>query len=147
MKDSANFGTVVIEAASGEVLDFFQGFAGDLTLYQGKIVVASRHQIRAIDLQTKKMEDHSVVNQLQEAGLEIHWRQFEISDQKLFFIGGGARMNNQIGILDLDSFELLWHAFVDIEDDVNHCMSAINFCQDRLLLSCSGWVLKIFERI
>jgi len=144
--NSKNTATVSINIQSGNLEALYQQFAGNLTLYNNKIYVANATEIKTLDLKTNEIKKYDLTNTLSKVGLEIYWNSFRISDDKLFFVSGHSMPTNKLGVVDLETLELIWHKELDIEDDINKNIQEIKVVENKLFVHCSDQSLHIFEK-
>jgi len=144
-KDSQNVATISLDINSGKILDIYKGFAGNLFLNANKLYVASYETVKILDLETNQITELDFTDILKQNGLQIHWNHFLVEDNLLYFADGNWATTNKLGIIDLDSRELLWHTEININDDINKNIIDIKVLGNRLYVHCSDDTLHIFE--
>jgi outer membrane protein assembly factor BamB len=145
-KDSKNIATVCLDINSGEILDMYKGFAGNLTLVKNKIYVASYTTVKILDLATNQIISLDFTNILKSKDFQIHWNHFFVDGNLLYFVDGHWATTNKLGILNLDTRELIWNTEIDINDDINKNIIEIKVSDNHLYVHCSDNTLHIFEK-
>ncbi|MFV0587986.1 hypothetical protein [Bacteroides reticulotermitis] len=140
--------TICIDVNTGEILHKYGNFGGDLYLFEKKIGVAAYNTIQILDTLTNQVEEYDFSEILAEHKLEIRWNGNIFTEEGLlYFIGtGGAK--NKVGLLNLKTQELLWHASFDIpetEYNINQQVSNIKLQENKFYVHCSDNTLHIFE--
>jgi hypothetical protein len=145
-KDSKNTATVCLDQNTGEILDVYKGFAGNLILHDDKLFVASYSLVKILDLKTNKITEIDFAEVLNPLNLQIFWNKSVVHKNLLYFIDGHWSTTNQLGILDLENQKLLWHDAMKIHDTINNNIQEIRAINNRLYVHCSDNSLHIFEK-
>jgi hypothetical protein len=143
-----NTATVCIEIETGKIVNIYKGFSGNLTLFGNKIAVAGGQTVEILNTKTSEIIIKNYTSLLMPERLNIGWNSFKITEEGLmYFMANGIGMDSDIGIIDLNTDELLWlHALNPDKETYN--ISARDFKVDgnRLYVHCSDNTLHIFEK-
>ncbi len=144
--NSKNNATVSLNIQNSNLEAIYPQFAGNLTLYNNKIYVASATKIKVLYPNTNEIQELDLSKVLSKEKLQIHWNSFKVHDEKLFFIDGHSMTTNKLGVIDLETLELIWNKELDIEDDINKNILEIRVSGNKLFIHCSDQSLHIFEK-
>lgn len=144
-KDSKKTATISIDISSGEVVNVYKGFAGNLILSDNKIYVASYEMIKVLDLYTNEIIELDFKDILEPLKLSIHWNKSVVKGDYLYFVDGHFYTTNKLGILDLKLKKLVWNGEIKIKDDINNNIQKIMIADSRLYAHCSDNSLHVFE--
>jgi hypothetical protein len=144
-KDSKNTATISIELNTSNILNTYQGFAGNLMLSNDKLYVASYEMVKILNLTNNQIIEIDFTDILKPLALQIHWNTSVVQEDYLYFVDGHSRTTNKLGVLDLKSRTLVWHTEIEIDDDINNNIQNIKVIDDKIYVHCSDNILHIFE--
>ena len=143
-----NKATICIDINTGEVLHTYDNFGGDLFLFGNKIGAAAYGIVQVLNLETNEVREYDFSQTLQEHNLKICWNRNVFTEDGLLYFIGTNEAKNKVGILDLNTEQLLWHTSFDISEtecNINQQVRNIQLQGCRLYVHCSDNTLHIFE--
>ncbi|MBV7441489.1 hypothetical protein KRX57_08650 [Weeksellaceae bacterium TAE3-ERU29] len=145
-KNNKNTATIAIDVETGEIKNKYKGFAGKLFLYEDKLYTAGYYKVQILDIETEQISEIDFTDILKPKGLQIHWNNFIVENDYIYFIDGHWATTNKMGILDLKNRKLAWETSIEINDGINNNIREIKISENRLYIHCSDKSLHIFEK-
>ncbi|MBV7441492.1 hypothetical protein KRX57_08665 [Weeksellaceae bacterium TAE3-ERU29] len=145
-RNNKNTATIAIDVETGEIKNKYKGFAGKLFLYKNKLYTAGYYKVQILDIETEQISEIDFTDTLKPKDLQIHWNNFIVEDDYIYFIDGHWATTNKIGILDLKNKQLVWETSIKINDNINNNIREIKISVNRLYAHCSDKSLHIFEK-
>ncbi|MBV7441491.1 hypothetical protein KRX57_08660 [Weeksellaceae bacterium TAE3-ERU29] len=145
-RNNKNTATIAIDVETGEIKNKYKGFAGKLFLYKNKLYTAGYYKVQILDIEIEQISEIDFTDILKPKDLQIHWNNFIIEGDYIYFIDGHWATTNKIGILDLKNRKLAWETSIEINDDINNNIREIKISGNRLYAHCSDKSLHIFEK-
>ncbi|MBV7441488.1 hypothetical protein KRX57_08645 [Weeksellaceae bacterium TAE3-ERU29] len=145
-RNNKNTATIAIDAETGEIKNKYKGFAGKLFLYKDKLYTAGYYKVQILDIETEQISEIDFTDILKPKDLQIHWNNFIVEDDYIYFIDGHWATTNKMGILDLKNRKLAWETSIEINDGINNNIREIKISGNRLYAHCSDKSLHIFEK-
>ena len=145
-RNNKNTATIAIDVETGEIKNKYKGFAGKLFLYKNKLYTASYYKVQILDIETEQILEIDFTDTLKAKDLQIHWNNFIVEDDYIYFIDGHWATTNRMGILDLKNKKLVWETSIKINDGINNNIREIKISENRLYSHCSDKSLHIFEK-
>ncbi|MBV7441487.1 hypothetical protein KRX57_08640 [Weeksellaceae bacterium TAE3-ERU29] len=145
-RNNKNTATIAIDVETGEIKNKYKGFAGKLFLYKDKLYTAGYYKVQILDIETEQISEIDFTDILKPKDLQIHWNNFIVENDYIYFIDGHWATTNKMGILDLKNKQLVWETSIEINDGINNNIREIKISGNRLYAHCSDKSLHIFEK-
>lgn len=145
-KSEKNNATFCIEVETGKVTDVYRGFYGFLFLEEGRIYTSYIYFLKGLNLNSGEIIEYNFEEILKPLNLKIHWNKSVVKDNKLYFVDFNIYSTNRMGIIDLETKQLIWQKDFEINDGINNNIQEIRVIDNRLYVHCSDNTLHIFER-
>ncbi|GIM50086.1 hypothetical protein [Capnocytophaga stomatis] len=145
-KNEKNNATFCIEVETGKVTDVYRGFYGFLFLEEGRIYTSYIYFLKGLNLNSGEIIEYNFEEILKPLNLKIHWNKSVVKDNKLYFVDFKIYSTNRMGIIDLETKQLIWQKDFEINDGINNNIQEIRVIDNRLYVHCSDNTLHIFER-
>lgn len=152
--------TIVLDIETGYELFRTSEFMGYIRLQEDRIYALygktvsilnpESYQIRRIDLSEElAVLDESIEEFLGAESLGYTTIEFKLSptiyEVRYPYLYFAQERGAQVGVLNLETEKLEWHATMDIDYPVNPVVMDIKACENRLYVHCADTTLHIFE--
>ena len=140
-------GIYAIDIETGEVVNQTNDVGGFLKLANDLLYINSDYVITTLNPNTFDYIKTDYTSILEPKGLHLGRRNLEkIVNNHFYFVSESGRSETAtIGIIDLDTKELVWQTQIPIEKG-SYWISKIEVIDNRLLVLTQGGTLHIFER-
>jgi len=138
--------TFCIDEDTGQMIHRFDEVRGDLMLCKDKVYGITMDEISVLETASMSVSKIDVRSALEHHSLTISYGRSVMQDNLLYFIDGSAMPTDRLGLLDLNTGNLLWHDSIRQHGNQDAVVSNIQIYGDRLYALASDKRLHVYER-